>query len=610
MLPHRRLVIALAVTLALLALLPATGVAATADVQVESTQTNATTGQQLSTVIEVTDEEVRHEAERSALEAELDADDETERAAAIAARTVELQERSESVHADYRDATQGFEDGELSRVEYAQRLAVLHARANGVQDSLDRVEAAAAETSQLELESAGYDQFAIDETRERLRSVTGSGVGALLAQFTGEARGEFTLEVEDGLEIEVESEDGELSREFEREEPEHGLFEIDHAAARSSAQSSLGSPDDDGRWVLEESERDDDGYFEFEFAYVGDATTGEAEVGVDARSGAVFALDEELEPVDDDRDGDLAIDVVGEPAPGVTVTITVTDASGSSQSGASVRVNDALVGETDANGEIEIALPQTDEVSVDVEAGEAEGEREFEFAEDEAERLDDRAANLDVRGYVEDGTATLQATFDGDAVSDAAVYVEGDYVATTDGSGEAQFAAPEDDEFDATLVRGHLVTELELAVDAGDLVVLELEFEDERHEEREDGDDERDHEDGSLDVAVVDGDLAPGATVTIGVTDSAGDPVVDATVEVEDDLVGTTDADGQIVLTLPDSVEDVEIEVEHDHGDGELEIEFGDESSATEDDEDADEDDDDDVDDDDNEVDDEGAADE
>lgn len=78
--------------------------------------------------------------------------------------------------------------------------------------------------------------------------------------------------------------------------------------------------------------------------------------------------------------------------------------------------------------------------------------------------------------------------------------------------------------------------------------------------ERDVGHGEADDEDEKLSVTVVSGDAGPGANVTLEVTDGNGAPVEGASVHVEDEVVGQTDTDGQIDVSLPDD-EEVDIEV-------------------------------------------------
>ena len=565
----------------------------------------ATVGQQLATVIAVTDDEVSGDVASSSLDGALEDANESERAALLAERSATLRERADEIVADQREARVAYEDGEMTRGEFAQRLAVLAGQAQTVDRGFERVADGADDTSGIELRAAGYDRGANADARERLTRVTGTGASALLAQYTGERAGEFSLEVDGGVSIEVESDDGERSREIERDQPGDGSFNVSQSEALTAATAQL-STDADGEWTLRSADRDEDGYYEFEFTFFGPETTGEAEVSVDGQTGEVFEFEEETEPREaDDDDADevpLSVSIVnGTAEPGATATLRVT-AAGEPVEGATVELNDQDAGTTDADGRITVTLPDDDEVDIEVEDGDREGELELTLRSDDAEdRDDDLGDRLSMDGSVENGTVDVSVTYDGEGVEGVSVSVDDEPVGTTDADGSLSFAAPADvDEFevgaDGTLV-------------AGDIDVDERDTDDADDADGENADDD-DGDAEDLSVAVVSGDPAPGATVTVEVTDADGEPVEGATVEVDGESAGTTDADGRIAVTLPADDDEVEIEVEDGDREGELEIEFDADDEDAEDAEDADgaEEEDADVDDDSDDADDEEDA--
>lgn len=600
--------------------------------------TEAATGQQLATVIEVTDDEVSGEVEQASLEAALDDANESERAALLADRAAALRERANDTVAAQADATAAYEAGELSRSEYAQRLAVLASRANTLDRGFERLDDRAADVSALELRAAGYDRDANADARERLSDLTSAGASALLAQYSGEQRGEFEVAVDGGLSIEVENEDGERSREFERERPGNGTFAVNQSEALTAASEPLAA-DVEGEWRLSSVDRDaEDGVYEFEFAFFGPEMTGAAEVSVDGETGTVFEFVEELEPRErdeandeDDETGEdeggadgandagapLSVTLVdGTAAPNATVTLAVS-ADGEPVEGARVVVGEGTVGETDADGRVTLTLPDADEVEVDAEAGDREGELELRLRSSSAEDVENAeiSEKLSVDGSVDNGTVTVAVDYDGEGVAGVAVHVDDERVGTTDADGRLSFAASATDELEVTLLKGAFQAELEFAVgDDGPLSVGEIDVEERDRDDRDerdddadtaageddadddgdddaaddDGDDdaadaedgEADAEDDSLSVDVVSGDPAPGATVTLEVTDDA--PVSGAAVEIDGVEVGTTDDDGRITVTLPDASE-VDVDVTDGDREGELEFEFADtESDDTE----------------------------
>ncbi|ELZ28174.1 hypothetical protein C475_05195 [Halosimplex carlsbadense 2-9-1] len=98
-------------------------------------------------------------------------------------------------------------------------------------------------------------------------------------------------------------------------------------------------------------------------------------------------------------------------------------------------------------------------------------------------------------------------------------------------------------------------------------------------DEREDRENPED-DDRSIDASFV-GNVTAGENVTVRVTEN-GSAVANATVSVDDGPAGTTDADGEYVVSVPDAAEELEIEVEDGDAESELAVEF--ESDADEDD--------------------------
>jgi hypothetical protein len=364
---------------------------ATQTAQADS-RVRAEVGPQLSTVIEVSSDEVQTDFDNTAFELSVEGTSEEAQAEAIADRADELRDRAESIHDDFDEATEAYEEGDLTKSEYAQRLAVLNARATNLLDSYEQLRQRAANVSTLELRAAGVTQSALDRSVENLSSVTGTGANALLKQFTGESDGEIELETENGLSIEVESEDGERSREFERPRDDTDTVTVSQSAALETARGALSSVG--GDWVLSSSEVDADGGA-YEFAFVlrnASNLTGEAEVAVDGSSGDIFSLEEEIEPRDDDgeaadeeddSDRELTMVVVeGTPGPNERITVQVL-ANGEPAGNVPVYLNDRPVGTTDSEGRVMVTLPTADEAELTAETDDAEAKLEFEFEDAE-----------------------------------------------------------------------------------------------------------------------------------------------------------------------------------------------------------------------------------
>jgi hypothetical protein len=443
---------------------------------------NVTVGQQLSTVISATSDDVQTAYEEATFEAEFENGNESERAAAVAERAAELGERAQAIREAYRNATAAHEAGTLSTSAYAQRLATLNARASNLLESARALRERAGNVSALELRAAGFDPAALDAAVERVQPVTGAGATAVYRRFVGETDGELELETRGGLSIEVERNDGERSREVERPRDNRTGFSVNQSAALATARSALSTPAN-GSWVLARaSVHDHDGYYRFEFRLAGAPASGEAEVRVDGSSGDVFRVEEEIEAGEseegdrdeanetDERDADeLALVVAeGTPAPNATVTVRVLRA-GEPASGATVTLDGERVGTTDADGTIAVTLP-ADGATLRATAGDAEGELEFEF---ESESRDEVYRSLDVSAELDDGTVTVSVSYDGDPVANATVYADGERVGTTGGDGTVAFAANVTEDLEVTVEKGEFEAELAYTVQDGDLVLSE-----------------------------------------------------------------------------------------------------------------------------------------
>lgn len=568
-----------------------------------SSVVNVTVGQQLSTVVAATDGEVRSSVEETAFELRFETGSDEERAEAVAERANELARRAIAIREQYRNATRAHEAGEISDSEYAERIATLNARAEDLVASVQRLRGRAAGLSALELRSAGFTTADLRAIDERLDAVTGTGAAALLRRFTGRTDGEVEIETRGGLSIEVESEDGELSREIERQRDDDRNITVSQADALEVGRAQLGSPPT-GEWTLRRaSVHEESGYYRFEFTLTGGSATGEAEVRVDGSSGEVFRLESEIERSDDDEDREadderdeltLLVDA-GVPGPNQNVTLLAL-ASGQPVTNATVMLNGDRVGTTDADGRIDVTFPD-EEAEFRVESGDAEGELEFEFDEDEREDREFRR-QFDVNATMTNGNLTLHLRYNGTPVEGVTVSVEGEEIGPTNDEGQVtgEVGSIGGDDLEVRLRRGALVVDLEFRHRDGALSLEHVEFEAlDRDDEREEDDEQRDDDDAEseeeretetedddsdtdLSIRVVEGDPAPGATVTIAVS-ADGAPSEGAIVTVNDERVGRTNADGRLEVTIPDA-EDVEITAETDDADGEIEFEFEEETET------------------------------
>ncbi len=442
--------------------------------------TTAETGDKLATIISVTDGEVRIELEQASFERALESDNETERAQAIADRASALIDRAEEIAGDVRATTTAYEAGNVTMDDFARDLAILNAEANGVLQAFAQLEAYAADVSPIELQAAGYNETVTESIESELRSVTGAGFDALFNQFTGDASGSFAIETDGGIELAVEQEDGERSREYEREQPGNGSILVDPGTALQTAESTL-STDYGGTWVLTELELDrDDGAYAFSFALRNASAAGEAEVSVDATTGEVFAFEEELEPGEGEETDTLGFTVVaGTMEPGTNVTLRVT-ADGAPVAGANVSLDDRTVGETNDAGEIVVELPASGEAEFEATHADREGELELELGGDESNQLERIGEGLDVAGTVANESITVTVSFDGDGVPGMRGYVDETLVDVTGSNGTLTFTANVTDGLEMTLQKGFLTVELEFEQVDGSLELVEIDVDDDR----------------------------------------------------------------------------------------------------------------------------------
>lgn len=284
---------------------------------------------------------------------------------------------------------------------------------------------------------------------------------------------------------------------------------------------------------------------------------------------------------DVDREGDIDVTVAGNVTPGNEVTLTAT-LDDQPVRFASVTVNGQDVGETDANGTINATVPDADEFEIEVEA-ESEGELSIPLAEETEDDGDDRDGEVedddevaddaedDVLDVTVDGTVTpgsdvtIVATHEGYPVAGASVTVNGDPAGETDANGTVTTTVPDADEFEV---------EVELDKEGKLKVPLEEDTEDENEEEPEDeNEDEREVDEGQIDL-IVEGTLDPGENLSVTALHD-GAPVTNATVAVNGDPVGETDANGSIEVQVPNS-DELEIEVTADDLEAEMSVEFED----------------------------------
>lgn len=576
-----------------------------------NTSVNVSVGPQLSTIISVSSDDVSTDFENSAFEASYDDNHGDEgKAVAIAKRASVLEHRAARIRQAYEQATQAFEAGELSRTAYARELAVLNAHARNLLKSLELLRSRASSVSALELDAAGINQSAINASIDRLNAVNGTGLTELSKQFTAESDGKLSISTHDGVSIEVEHEDGHLSRQVHREGDTNRHFTISQADALRTARAALPTPGH-AQWSLNEGQVEQgDGVYKFHFALANTTNlTGNAEVRVDGSSGQVVKLELEMhrpapdgqrdasesDAGDEEHHGDreaphheLAVVVAnGTPAPNATIAVQVL-ANETPVSNATVAVNEHVIGQTDANGSIVLTLPDAHEAVVRARSDRSRGILKFEF-----EHTRDRSElyqKLHVRPTLDNSTVTVGVHFGEQAVENVTVYANGHRVGRTDQDGIVRFELDPNATrtLKLTLVKGRFHVSYAYLITNGQLVTADGEHESGDHHQNEtedqhsgSGDQASDSStpdqpqafDGHLALSITDGQPAPGANITVTVTGD-GEPMANVTVAIGDHVIGTTDAHGQIEVTIPRTSE-VTLKARKGDAEGELKLDFG-----------------------------------
>ena len=254
------------------------------------------------------------------------------------------------------------------------------------------------------------------------------------------------------------------------------------------------------------------------------------------------------------EEAELTVQVVeGEVTPGESITILVSFKENPVE-GALVKVKEVGVFITDENGRtLPFTVPYDDELEIKAVKDELKGELEIDL---EKEFEEAELTIQVIEGKVTPGERiTILISFLENPVLDALVTVEDVGVFITDDDGRISFTVPYDDELEIEVKKGKLKGELEIELQEGEVKI-------EPQEELE----------GELNLDI-EGDIAPGGTVTLLVT-FADEPVAGAEVEVNDEEIGSTEQDGTITFTIPGDADELEIEVKKEKLKGELDIEF------------------------------------
>ncbi|ERG89741.1 MAG: hypothetical protein J07HX5_01913, partial [halophilic archaeon J07HX5] len=543
-------------------------------------------GQQLSTVLAVTGEEVRTEAAAAGFEQQLNKTAATQKGELIAERATALAERATELRDRYDELTAALRDGDIDGVEYAQRIASLTTQVTAVETGVTRVTERAATVPDAERQALNITATDLGQIADEAAPLSGQTPDAVLSQFTGEVDGEIEITVNAVLEIEVTNENGDQSTQIERPRDRDGDNEdrnndssrgyaLNQSDALAIATDALSEPSQ-GAWVLTSISADDSAY-ELEFVFQGPGD-GEAEVAVDGQTGTVFEFEESIEAPGEDEGDDgennndkqLAIQVTdGDPGPGAEITLTVTR-NGEPVSGVTVELEENVVGTTGENGSLTLTLPGG-EADIKAADGEAEGESEDEDEDENDESENENSGEerpLGATADIENGTVTVSVLLGNDPLENATVTANQESIGATGPDGTVSFSLPDQDELEIKIEYNDREAELEYELENG-----------QKENEQQEGQPGNSEDTERLTLEVTEGEPAPGAEVTLAVTENE-EPASNASVELNGNAVGSTDSDGSITLTLPDT--DAEIKLTDGEAEGEVEFEFENEDEETE----------------------------
>ncbi|WP_338727830.1 hypothetical protein [Haladaptatus sp. DJG-WS-42] len=427
---------------------------------------SVTVGAQLSTVMATTGDSLQTEFDDEVFESQVDTANASTQARIVAQRIERLDARATDIQAAYERVTAQYESGELTRAQYAQRLAMLNARAENVLRSIEQTEARLERLSGLELSAVGVNQSTLSGAASDLEPLTGPGASALHKRFVGEANGNVHLDTDDGLTIRVDNGDTDRSRTTKHQRDDDNSVSITQREALSAAREALRGPADG--WQLTKSGVNERrGFYRFEFRLDTATGVGTATVLVDASTGTVFSLDESLKRgsgADSNRGDELALVVAqGTAAPGQEVTIQALS-NGEVAGDVAIRVNGERVGTTNADGQLTLTLPDGD-VTITGVRGEAEGELEFDFnTQNERESV---FRDLNADATVENGVATVTISYENEPVPGALVYADGREVGRTNADGTVQFATDATDTLDIEVAKGRFGAAFTFTIENG-----------------------------------------------------------------------------------------------------------------------------------------------
>jgi hypothetical protein len=273
-------------------------------------------GAKLSTVIGAAEVDVQSAVDRSEFDFEVSSADPADASREFQNRSDELVDRRADIQSDLRDLRAQVSEGNISESSYAREVALIHARSVALEQAYQHFDQSYASTTQASgaigadqnqsisgpdgnlsgvQNESGSDiaQDVVGPTNESLAAETAAAAqlnsrtrAAVFDQLTGVVAGEIRLQFGDGVEIEVEREDGVVSRSWERPGDADQSFRIGPETASERARTVLPSLSQ-SQWVADGSPEElGDGTYRLEYYLQSDPGT-DLQVTVDGSSGAI-----------------------------------------------------------------------------------------------------------------------------------------------------------------------------------------------------------------------------------------------------------------------------------------------------------------------------------
>lgn len=295
---------------------------------------------------------------------------------AVRLRTLTVQ--FDALQDEYESLLTRYRAGELTPRAFVAGVVRLELRRQALETSLNRFRDKRAGDSTTRAEA--------DRLLAEVQAARSPVAASLVAGANGDdLTGSYvaTIASADGA-VELSARTGDGERRVERQfgaGDDSTAITVDEDVAVAAARAALTV---EAEWQSTEVDRDEsDGTYRIRL----EAPEAEARIVVDGSSGAVLETEERVEDIASDREDDrAAVESKGEitltfadpVVRGTTVTLRAT-LDGEPVADAPVEVNGSLVGRTDAEGTLELAVPHGDEFRVRLETDDHRGEVRYRW---------------------------------------------------------------------------------------------------------------------------------------------------------------------------------------------------------------------------------------